>query len=89
MIAWFKKKIEETKDKRRAFTQTQKTQMWYDQEWLCKICWNDLDLRTVRYDHIKRHSEGWETRLNNWQALCSNCHSKKTFDENLQITENK
>jgi 5-methylcytosine-specific restriction endonuclease McrA len=77
------------KDKRRAFTSTQKTSIWYRQNWECNSCNEQLDMRTVKYDHIIRHSEWGLTILDNWQALCANCHSFKTFEENVKIVDNK
>lgn len=71
------------KDKRRSFTQTQKKQMFIQQDWKCNICSTLLDLRSVVYDHIVRHSDWGETILSNWQALCPHCHNIKTFNENL------
>ena len=73
------------RDNRRAFTNTQKIFLWYKQEWKWNICKLELDLRTVKYDHIIRHSQWWPTNIDNWQALCANCHSKKTFEENLEL----
>ena len=83
----FKKKKVIKKDKRRAFTNTQKIFLWYNQDWKCNICKNELDMRTVKYDHIIRQSEWWKTDTCNWQALCANCHSKKTFEENLLLVK--
>ena len=82
---FFKKKI---KKERRSFTTTQKTFIWYRQEWICKECESTLDMRTVKYDHIKRYSQWWNTNIENWQALCANCHSRKTFDENIMLIDN-
>ena len=81
-----------TKDgrhKRRSFTHTQKTHLWYSQDGKCKMCGIDLDLRTVKFDHIKRWSQLGMTYISNGQALCSTCHSIKTFDENLKIADTK
>lgn len=86
---WNKNKTKKINKERRTFTQTQKTHLWYKQDWICNMCSDCLDLRTVRYDHIIRYSEWWKTDISNWQALCSNCHSRKTFEENLSIINTK
>lgn len=89
MINIFKRFFKRKHSERRAFTQTQKVFLWYNQDSKCKECWDKLDMRTVKYDHIKRYSQGWKTTVENWQALCSNCHSNKTYEENLKLIIDK
>lgn len=84
MFNIFKKKIKNN-NKRRSATQAQKISIWYSQDWKCNKCWKNLDLRTVKYDHIHRYSLWWLTTLDNLQALCADCHSIKTFEENLEL----
>ena len=46
-----------------------------------------LDMRAVQFDHIKEVYKGGKSTESNLQALCANCHMKKTHKEVLHKTE--
>ena len=54
-----------------------------DQKWLCGICTNLLDF-TYQVDHIKPLYKGGGNERSNLQALCPNCHAKKTIEDELK-----
>ena len=68
----------EPRDKRRAFTITQKTAILYQQDSKCAICHKKLDPRAIDYDHIKEWSASGKTIIKNGAALCPICHRIKT-----------
>ena len=49
-----------------------------NQQWKCNMCKNILD-HTYEIDHIKPLYKGGDNENTNLQALCRNCHGKKTF----------
>ena len=53
------------------------------QKWTCKDCNQILDF-TYEIDHIKPLYKGGTNEMNNLQALCRNCHGKKTFMDNIK-----
>jgi len=77
----------EARDKRRAFTITQKNNILYQQDNKCAICHRKLDIRIVEYDHIKAWSAEGKTIVKNGAALCPNCHRKKTFSQRLKAVD--
>jgi hypothetical protein len=74
---------ESERDKRRAFTRTQKNQIWYQQDGFCAICKNKLDTRTVEYDHKEAWAAQGRTITTNGRALCANCHKIETHEARL------
>lgn len=56
------------------------------QKWKCKICFEILEAR-FEIDHIIPLSQGGQESKENLQALCSNCHSKKTMMETLILAD--
>ena len=62
------------RDSRRAFTQTQKNEILFQQDYKCAICHKKLDPRAIEYDHIKPWAAGGRTITINGRALCANCH---------------
>jgi hypothetical protein len=54
-----------------------------NQKWKCNMCNNLLDA-TYEVDHINPLYKGGTNDFNNLQALCRNCHGKKTIDDRLK-----
>ena len=48
------------------------------QEWKCNICGKILDF-TYEVDHINELRYGGNNEIDNLQALCPNCHRRKTY----------
>tara|TARA_Y100000034_G_C6681593_1_gene299653 strand:- start:82 stop:450 length:369 start_codon:yes stop_codon:yes gene_type:complete len=58
-----------------------KKDVWDRQKGHCNRCGERLSMRAVEYDHIKEVQHGGGIgghKLSNIQALCANCHRKKT-----------
>ena len=55
-----------------------------NQKWRCAHCQNLLD-NTYEVDHIVALYRGGTNDLNNLEALCRNCHGKKTFREKMGL----
>ena len=53
-----------------------------NQYWKCKGCKNLLD-ETYEIDHILALEDNGTNDLENLQALCRNCHGKKTARNNI------
>jgi 5-methylcytosine-specific restriction endonuclease McrA len=53
------------------------------QQWNCKKCKNILDA-TYEVDHIIALEDGGNNDIHNLQALCRNCHGKKTMEDNIK-----
>jgi len=53
------------------------------QHWNCKKCKNILDA-TYEVDHIISLEDGGNNDIQNLQALCRNCHGKKTMEDNIK-----
>lgn len=53
------------------------------QKWHCKGCNNVLDA-TYEIDHINALEDGGNNSIQNLQALCRNCHGKKTMQDNIK-----
>jgi hypothetical protein len=53
-----------------------------NQYWKCKKCNNLLD-ETYEIDHIIALEDNGSNNLKNLQALCRNCHGKKTARNNI------
>ncbi|MCD1293524.1 hypothetical protein CUJ83_00750 [Methanocella sp. CWC-04] len=80
---------DDKRDKRRAFTQSQKKEILHQQNYKCAKCHKQLDLRTVEFDHIKAWSDNGKTTIKNGAALCANCHKLKTHKNTLKKVESK
>lgn len=65
-----------------------KKQVAYSQQYKCGLC-NVLLPPTFQVDHIVPHSISLDDSENNLQALCPNCHAKKTQKENIRILQFK
>ena len=76
------------KDKRRNFTQSQKTEILLQQGHACARCGKDLrDPRIAKFDHIDPWADGGRTVVSNGQALCADCHSIKDHDDRFERVE--
>jgi 5-methylcytosine-specific restriction endonuclease McrA len=53
------------------------------QRWNCRKCKNILDA-TYEVDHIIALEDGGNNDIKNLQALCRNCHGKKTMEDNIK-----
>lgn len=53
------------------------------QKWGCKKCKNILEA-TYEIDHIIALEDGGNNNIDNLQALCRNCHGKKTMEDNIK-----
>jgi 5-methylcytosine-specific restriction endonuclease McrA len=53
------------------------------QHWNCKKCKIILDA-TYEVDHIIALEDGGNNHIQNLQALCRNCHGKKTMEDNIK-----
>ncbi len=60
--------------KRKSFSKSEKARIKKIQKNLCKACGKKSDVLDI--DHIDGNSSN--NSLNNAQALCPNCHAKKT-----------
>lgn len=68
-------------NKRRVTELTKKT-IASNQQWKCNICNNILDA-SYEIDHIIPLYKGGTNDIYNLQALCRNCHGKKTIEDSL------
>lgn len=66
------------KDHKRQIGKSEKNEVWERQHGKCAICHKPLTPATTQYDHIRPYAKGGETDISNIQALCANCHAKKT-----------
>lgn len=57
------------------------SELLYFQKNRCKVCEGVLEKNCVDIDHIIPRSICMDDRLRNLQALCLNCHRKKTIAE--------
>ncbi|MFA5573363.1 MAG: HNH endonuclease [Crenarchaeota archaeon] len=62
------------RDIRRAFAQTQKNEILFQQDGKCAECHKKLDPRTVEFDHKEPWASGGRTVTINGRALCVGCH---------------
>lgn len=62
----------------RAFTQSQKEQMYEEQQGICPGCGKHFELSEMEADHWKPWSKGGKTELKNLKMLCADCNRKKS-----------
>lgn len=73
------------KDKR-AYSTTHRIEVAYRTKYKCNMC-DCLLPPTFEIDHIKELRDGGKDEYNNLQALCNNCHAKKTRANTLKRHE--
>ena len=78
------KRKRENKKERRYANITEQKFIAAEQKWRCNMC-HDLLTAHFDLDHIIPWSAGGRTTLDNLQALCTNCHRKKTMFERQGI----
>ncbi len=61
----------------RSFTESQKRQMYEEQDGKCARCKNDFDIEFMEGDHITPWHEGGKTVIENCQMLCKECNRRK------------
>lgn len=67
----------------RSVSETKKKFVAAQQSWKCAHCGRQLDA-SFQVDHKIRLADGGTNHVNNLDALCPNCHSKKTTMENMK-----
>ena len=72
----------------RRLTEAIKKTVAYSQRWTCKNC-RVLLPPTYQVDHVIPHAVLSDDSFGNLQALCPNCHSKKTQREHMRIIRYK
>ena len=70
------------KVKKRRVSETIKKVVAANQQWHCNMCKNMLDA-SYEVDHKVPLYKGGDNNVNNLQALCRNCHGKKTIYDKL------
>lgn len=65
---------------RKPLTPTQRNQVACRQKWRCAMCESLLDY-VFEVDHIVALCNGGKDKMDNLQALCRNCHGKKTYQD--------
>jgi hypothetical protein len=69
----------EPKDHRREFSPEQRLAIWMKSEHKCTMCHAPLtDLSEMHADHVKPHSKGGATSVDNGQPLCESCNTRKS-----------
>jgi 5-methylcytosine-specific restriction endonuclease McrA len=71
-----------TRDRRKVPEQLKKV-VAANQKWKCRHCNNDLDAK-YEVDHIIALEDNGDNMINNLQALCRNCHGKKTLSDDIK-----
>lgn len=67
------------KDSKRMFILEERNLIWILSGKTCQKCQRELnDFEEMEADHIRPHSRGGKTTIENGQALCKECHQKKT-----------
>ena len=77
------------KDHKRQISKSEKNEVWERQNGKCARCHKQLIPSATQYDHIKPYAKGGETDTSNIQALCANCHSKKTNKDRVKEIKQK
>ena len=64
-------------DVNRGFTEAQRIAIYRKNKGICQMCGKKVDWDNFHADHIKPHSQGGKTSVENGQVLCSTCNLKK------------
>ena len=70
------------KSTKRSVSETKKKYVAASQNWCCKHCSKQLPA-WFEVDHVTKLEYGGSNNINNLEALCRDCHGKKTALENL------
>tara|TARA_Y100000389_G_scaffold201112_1_gene243050 strand:+ start:13342 stop:13989 length:648 start_codon:yes stop_codon:yes gene_type:complete len=70
------------KKTKRSVSETKKKYIASNQNWKCNHCYTQLNA-WFEVDHIQKLGHGGTNDVNNLEALCRECHGKKTAFENL------
>lgn len=73
---------------KRSVSESRKKMIAASQGWKCSHCKSQLDYN-YQIDHIIRLEYGGSNEPSNLTALCPNCHTKKTIQENLVNSPSK
>ncbi len=65
------------KDPQRTFTIDERIVIWRRDNETCQECKKKIAFKKMQADHIKPHSNGGQTTLDNAQTLCQQCNAKK------------
>ncbi len=64
--------------RRKKLSDTVRRQIAADQTWHCALCRQVLSAH-FEIDHVKALANGGRDERRNYQALCANCHAKKSY----------
>lgn len=70
------------KSTKRSVSETKKKYVAANQNWICKHCNKQLPA-WFEVDHVMKLEYGGSNNIDNLEALCRDCHGKKTALENL------
>lgn len=70
------------KSTKRSVSETKKKYVASQQNWKCKHCQKQLSA-WFEVDHVQRLEYGGSNEVSNLEALCRECHGKKTSMENM------
>ena len=70
------------KSSKRSVSETKKKYVASQQNWKCAHCQNQLTA-WFEVDHVQRLEYGGSNNVENLEALCRECHGKKTSMENM------
>ena len=75
----FLKKVKDlqSKDPQRTFNYDQRIVIWQNANGKCQSCGKTIAFEETHADHIKPYSKGGPTTVENGQALCQECNTRK------------
>lgn len=74
-------------DSKRYFTPDQREKIWESSDKNCAQCLIKLTRTNFHADHVKPHSEGGSTSVENGQVLCARCNLVKGKDIQFKYTD--